>query len=126
MAHTPTLSRGNIAAIVPRRLWPRRLMLDFVLGEISSSTAATAAVGPPRLPHTNVVAVSQREGTVIALNNKRHSTFYLVLNNTKHAFPNWDTFVGFGKDWSDVISIGADEFNSFPLGDPLPALVTWN
>ena len=103
------------------------LMLDFVLGEMSTSTAATAAVGPPpRLPHTDVVALSQRDGTVIALNNKRRSTFYLVLNNTKHAFPNWDTFVAFGKDWSDVISMGADEFNSFPLGDPLPALVTCN
>ena len=98
-------------------------MLDFVLGEMSTSTAATAVVGPPpRLPHTDVVALSQRDGTVIALNNKRRSTFYLVL---KHAFPIWETFVGFGKDWIDVISMGADEFNSFPLIDPLPALVTW-
>jgi hypothetical protein len=70
------------------------------------------------------VAAAPHDGTVITLNNKRCSTLYLVLNNTKHAFPNWETLVGYGKDWSDVESMGISEFNSFPLGDPLPVLVS--
>ncbi len=45
---------------------------------------------------------------------------YQVENGIKRAFPDEITFLSYGYEWSDVLSIGSAEFNLIPSGAAMP------
>ena len=110
------------------------LMTDAVLRLFSggggssllpSSLPSSLALPPPaslRLPHTTVVASTPGDGDLVSLSDKRHKTLYILFNGSKHAVPNWDTFLALRQDWGDVQLLGASDFEAVPLGTPLPPL----
>eukprot|EP01038_Epipyxis_sp_PR26KG_P014939 gene14939-20097_t len=44
---------------------------------------------------------------------------FIVRNGTKHAFPDWDTFVGMGFSIDHVVKKTNDQMNMIPTGDPI-------
>ncbi len=49
---------------------------------------------------------------------------YLILNDTRHAFPNWATFVGMGYDIDMVVKCSGRHCGevNIPTGESLPSL----
>ena len=45
---------------------------------------------------------------------------YYVINQTKYAFPNGDTFEGLGFDWNDVWYLTDNDLSVFPAGPDIP------
>ena len=45
---------------------------------------------------------------------------YYVLNQTRYAFPNGDTFEGLGFDWGDVWQLTDSDISVFPSGPDIP------
>ena len=91
---------------------------------------------PPRNPKDLLVSPVWRPWYLIeyALNGlpvnskdiERHTVkgsgraVYYVINQTKYAFPNGDTFEGLGFDWNDVWYLTDNDLSVFPAGPDIP------
>ena len=80
------------------------LVREMVDGRIVTGASAST----PSTPSQEAVA----DDTVI----------YLVQNGKRHAFPDWDTFVGRGYNLQMVKTVSWEQLNAIPLGSPIPSV----
>jgi hypothetical protein len=72
------------------------------------------------IPLGSVVKIPRKfnEYQLIRLGVSRE--IFCIVNGSKHSIPDWDTLVNMGLNMKTLQNLGLEEFDSIPLGDPLP------
>ena len=87
-------------------------------GEADYRTALRLAV--ESTPHTTILRSHPLDGTLVAAAHDK-KTIFAVINGVRRPIPDWDTFLAFGADWSEIIILRDEEFHAIPLGASLPS-----
>jgi hypothetical protein len=72
------------------------------------------------IPLGPLLPVILRNGTLIKLSIER--SVYMVCDNQKREFPDFTTFVAMNFDVKNIRVLSQPDFDTLPLGPPLPAL----
>lgn len=72
------------------------------------------------IPLGPLLPIILKNGTLIKLSVER--SVYMVCDNQKREFPDFTTFVAMNFDVKNIRVLGKTDFDSLPIGPPLPAL----
>ena len=87
---------------------------------VGSPSEPTAVQKAPTSQSGDATAKALAEGTFIKAEGQ--AAIFVVRNGTKRAFPNMETFVGWGgaQDASNVVVLSTNQLEAIPTGDSIP------